>query len=231
MQGLKTQVQALKDQNARIEKRLDRLELREAVRSRPASSERKPKEEVPSLTVVRLKPKPNAAPKISTSVEVVEPMSEELEALSPPPQEPERGDEVDLAQGEAIFESGVAALKTGNVAGGVDRLQSFAAQNPKHPKADNAIYFTGVGLMGLNDYEDAATAFEKLISSYPASDAVVEAQLRLAECRARLGRTAEAREAYEKLVREHPGTAAAAQATARLATLKEDRTAQAPKEP
>lgn len=216
-----------------MEKRLERLELHDAVRARPlAEAQPKPKakEELPPLTVVKLKPKAEPAPQISTSVEVVEPAQGVVEELPLSLTGAEERRE-DSAATDAIFENAVAALKTGNLTGGVMRLQSFAGDNPRHAQADNAWYFAGVGLMGLNDYQDAATSFEKVISDYPAGDAVVDSYLKLAECKMRLGRPAEAREAYEKIIRQYPGTAAAVQAQGRLASLKEDRTARAPDEP
>ena len=50
----------------------------------------------------------------------------------------------------------MSALRTGNVEGGVARLRAFADQNPRHPRADNALYFAGLGLIGLKDYEGAS---------------------------------------------------------------------------
>jgi tol-pal system protein YbgF len=120
---------------------------------------------------------------------------------------------------EVEFEQAVAALRTGNVEGGVARLQRFADENPRHPRADNALYFRGLGLLGLQDYPAAADAFEALLKRYPAGDAVQDGMLRLAECRVRLKQAPEARELYTRLLTQYPGTAAASQAEQRLASL------------
>jgi tol-pal system protein YbgF len=110
-------------------------------------------------------------------------------------------------------------MKTGNVSGGIARLQKFAAENPRHPKADNALYYSGVGLMAESDFDGAANAFEKVLSAYPAGDAVMGSTLRLAECRARLKNTRAARALYTQVVNKYPGSAAASEATQRLALL------------
>jgi tol-pal system protein YbgF len=132
-----------------------------------------------------------------------------------------------VAQGEARdpdvleveYEQAVAALRTGNVEGGVTRLQRFADENPRHPRADNALYFRGLGQLGLSDYPGAADTFEALLKRYPAGDAVQDGMLRLAECRMRLKQAPEARELYTRLLTQYPGTAAASQAEQRLASL------------
>ncbi len=221
---LRAEVRALRAENDRLEKRLERLELRDAVRRGFSSADEKP-DALPPLTVVKLKPKPEAAPKIDTATPVVEPDPSVVAELSPPPRRSEPAevsevvDEVDAHEGERIFESGVEALKTGNVAGGVQKLLAFAEKNGRHPKADNALYFASVGLMGLDAHEDAARQFERLLAKYPASDAAVDAMLKLAECRVRLGRTIQAKVTYEKIIQTYPGTPAAAQAQEKLASL------------
>jgi tol-pal system protein YbgF len=232
---LKAQVRALHEENARVNQRLASLENQKAVASAVAGpprssssssamlSEPKAGAEVPSLTVVKLKPKREVAPKIKTEVEVFEPSPEIVAAMKKidaesrgEPAEPEE----DAVALDAVYEKGVSALKTGNVTGGVEQLQRFAQSAPKHSKADNAIYFSGVGLMGLNDYEDAARAFEEVLARYPAGDAVQDSMLKLAECRMRLNKPAEAKAVYEKIVANFPGTAAATAALGRLTQMR-----------
>jgi tol-pal system protein YbgF len=235
---LKAEVRALREDNARLEGRLTSLEQQKTIataRQAPPSSstaqapaerkaEPKPSAEVPSLTVVKLKPKKEVAPKLATETEVLEPSPEVLAAMkkieAEDRGEPSEPQEIDAAQGDELYDRGVQALKTGNVTGGVQQLQQFAAQAPKHSKADNALYFSGVGLMGLNDYEDAARAFEEVQSRYPAGDAVQDSMLKLAECRIKLNKPAEARAVYQKIVARFPGTAAADQAQGRLTQLQ-----------
>ncbi|MCI0571164.1 MAG: tetratricopeptide repeat protein, partial [Myxococcaceae bacterium] len=129
------------------------------------------------------------------------------------------GESVDPSLLDLEYESAVSALRTGNVAGGVERLKRFASENPRHARADNALYFAGVGLVGMEDVKGAAALLESLVASYPAGDAVTEALLRLAECRVKLHQESDARAIYNKLVTAFPGTAAASQAEQRLATL------------
>ncbi|MFE8597487.1 tetratricopeptide repeat protein [Archangium violaceum] len=243
---LKAEVRAMRETQARLEKRLERVELHASVsQSRAAAPAPSPAREAsapaaptssssgystPELAVVKLKPRNEPAPSLPTRVAVVEPTSDDMEMfISPAPDgddapataevsEP-KVDEVALAVLDAEFEQAVAALRTGNVEGGVTRLQAFAEQNPRHPRADNALYFSGLGQMGLKDHASAAKSFERLISSYPAGDAVLDGMLRLAECRMRLNQKDDARALYTRILTQFPGTAAATQAEQRLASL------------
>ncbi|NBD10944.1 tetratricopeptide repeat protein [Corallococcus sp. Z5C101001] len=181
------------------------------------------------LAVVRLKPKKEPAPRINTVVPVVEPDTDQMEMFISPVEgssgtgfaSPGRVEvpEKDPAILDAEYEHAVAMLRTGNVEGGVEKLTRFADENPRHPRADNALYFSGLGQMGLKDPAGAAKTFERLIKTYPAGDAVQDGMLRLAECRVRLNQAVDARALYTRVVTQFPGTAAATQAEQRLAAL------------
>jgi len=239
---LKAAVRALREDNARLEAKLSRLEQQTVIAAAaPVAKAQAPAQaaapltsagsstgerevSVPSLTVVKLKPKKEAAPKLRTDVDVLEPSPEVLAAMkkieAEQRGEPSEPEEIDAAQGDEIFQKGLDALKTGNVSGAIVELQKFASAAPRHAKADNALYFSGVGMMGLNDFEDAARTFEEVASRYPAGDAVQDSMLKLAECRLKLNSPKEARAVYEKIVSRFPGTMAATQAQGRLTQLR-----------
>lgn len=230
-------VRALRADNARLEARLDRIEQEQktakaiapratqpavtvASSGSAAASVTQPAPELPSLTVVKLKPKKEAAPKISTEVEVVEPPATVLTNENVGA-EAEPTDPMELAAIEQQYQSGVELLKTGNPEGGIAALQQFARDWPKHPHADNALFYSAVGLMAGREFKEAENVLEQAIRQYPAGDATLEALVKLAECRARLNRQAEARATWEKIVTNYPGTQAATLAQSRLASASQ----------
>lgn len=227
LQELRSSLRALRQENGRLEARLEKLEDERSARRSPqvssassVSSAAGAGEPVPALTVVKLRPKAQPAPKVSTRVEVVEPpdgLVGELKAGSGDPP-----DEADLAMAEAAYQKGVDALKTGNVEGGMSQLKRFAEDWPKHPRADNAKYFVGLAMMSQQDFTGAAEQFDRIATQYPAGDAMLDSMLKLAECRLRLNQPQEARTTWEKIVFAFPGTAAASQAQTRLAGLPQD---------
>ena len=233
-------VRALRAENARIESRLEAMESelkgpRAAGKatspaakasstsgSTSASAPAAPRDDVPSLTVVKLKPKKENAPKLSTEVEVVEPPIAIVDELAPAVELPaDPPDATENAFLEQQYLQGVDALKTGNAAGGITMLQQFARDWPKHPRADNALFFAAVGLMAAREFKDAETVLEHSVRQYPAGDATVDSMMKLAECRSRLNRQADARATWEKIVANYPGTQAATLAQSRLASASQ----------
>ncbi|MFT3707931.1 MAG: tetratricopeptide repeat protein [Archangium sp.] len=235
-------LRALRAENARLEARLEKLEAQQLVastraaqvktantQSAPAMTGRfngtpppvtgpqsTPSDALPPLAVVKLKPRREAAPKIPTVVEVSEPpttISDELSNNSDDPNEPSAA-----SLAETQYEHGVELMKTGNSAVGITQLEQFVTDWPRHPRADNALYFTGLALMSQKDFEPASERFERVVAQYPAGDAVLDSMLKLAECRLKLNRAAEARATWQKIVTSFPGTSAAAQAQARLSS-------------
>lgn len=221
-------VRALRAENARLEGRLDKLETdlksntrapvaREAPKAEPARREGQSSgsvEPVPSLTVVKLKPKREAAPRIATEVEVVEPPLASIAVTDVPDEAPDAQENAAIEQ---LYLQGVDALKTGNTEGGIASLRQFAHDWPKHPRADNALFYAAVGLMAAREFHDAELVLEQAVRQYPAGDATLESMVKLAECKSRLNRQADARATWEKIVASYPGTQAATLAQARLA--------------
>ncbi|MDP1919071.1 MAG: tetratricopeptide repeat protein [Myxococcales bacterium] len=231
-------VRALRAENARIEARLESMEaaLKGTPTPRPAAASSKaapasassgstataPRDDVPALTVVKLKPKKEVAPKLSTEVEVVEPPVAIVDELAPAVELPaDPPDATENAFLEQQYLQGVDALKTGNAAGGIAQLQQFAREWPKHPRADNALYYAAIGLMSAREFKDAETVLEQAIRQYPAGDATLDSMMKLAECRSRLNRQADARATWEKIVATYPGTQAATLAQSRLASASQ----------
>ncbi|MDC0708447.1 tetratricopeptide repeat protein [Stigmatella sp. ncwal1] len=232
--SLRAEIRALREQQARVSEKVERMERSASVLSARPASPKAPVEtpasaagapaprthEVPSLTVVKLKPKAEPAPALPVQVDVAEPDSDQMEMfVSSAPDEAPASSPMNTALLDAEFEQAVSALRTGNVETGVVRLQAFAEQNPRHAHADNALYFSGLGLIGLKDLDGASRLFERLISNYPAGDAVLDGMLRLAECRLKLKQPEDARALYTRVITQFPGTAAATQAEQRLASL------------
>jgi TolA-binding protein len=223
---LKSELRAMREENARVARRLERLESRQevtaAVRgaaSPHAAPAERPVSEIPALAVVKLKPRHAPAPPLKTEVPVAEPAPETLENLEPPSPPAKELPNEDPALGEAAFENALSSLNTGDLAGGVNQLLAFADEQPRHPKADNALYFASVGLLGMGATDDAIRMLTRMLSDYPAGDAVVDAMLKLGECHLKLRQQNEARAVYDKLISSYPGTAAAIAARQRLASL------------
>lgn len=234
-------MRALRAENARLESRVEKLESQKMIAAmrapapKPAAMTQKANasssaDALPPLAVVKLKPKREPAPRLDTSVQVNEP-DEAVEVYTdqnnpltktsaPAPSPNTEPDEADLAMADAQFDRGLEMMKTGNAEAGIAQMQQFVSDWPRHPKADNALYFAGLAWVADKDFEKAAGLFERVLAQYPAGDAVLDSMLKLADCRQKLNKTREARATWEKIVTNYPGTAAATQAQARLSSAR-----------
>jgi TolA-binding protein len=223
---LQASVKQLQDENLRLLERVQALEADRAAThaaQQPlgpllaAAPSTATGTEVPSLAVVKLKPRTDRAPPIDVHTPVHEPDAELVAALSR--SAAAGSDAPDATQLDGEFAQAQEALRTGNLSGGVERMQRFAEAHPKDPRADDALYLAALGELGQDEPGRAAKLLETVLQRYPAGDVVQQAMLKLAECRMRLKQPTEARALLARVVSSFPGTPAATEAEARLARL------------
>ncbi len=95
----------------------------------------------------------------------------------------------------------------------------FVKQYPKHPYANNALYWTGESYYSLGKYQKAATYFKEVIKKYPKGSKVPDALLKLGYTYAALNQKKVARDYLFKLMDQYPFSEAAQKAQAKLDEL------------
>lgn len=227
---LQASVKDLQDANLRLSSRLETLETEHAA-SRvgsaatastlaAASAAAPAGSEIPTLTVVKLKPRPDHAPALDVRTPVSEPDPELISAISrSSSQAPAEDAPPDAIQLDAEFSLASDALRTGNLSGGVERMKRFADAHPRDARADDALYLAALGELGQDEPARAAKFLETVLQRYPAGDVVQQAMLKLAECRLKMKQAPEARALLARVVTSFPGTPAATEAEARLARI------------
>jgi TolA-binding protein len=229
---LQASVKQLQDENLKLASRVDTLETeRAAIRAGATGAAAAPSalaaatvptpagSEIPSLTVVKLKPKPDRAPPLDVRTPVSEPEEELLSALNRSSPASAADAPADAIQLDAEFSQASESLRTGNLGGGVDRMKRFAEAHPRDPRADDALYLAALGELGQDEPARAAKLLESILQKYPAGDVVQQAMLKLAECRLKMKQATEARALLARVVTSFPGTPAASEAEARLARI------------
>ena len=105
----------------------------------------------------------------------------ETVAAVPPPQggetaTPDEGG----APAEEIrdYEDAFRRYRAGDYAGAIDRFQVFLQTHPSSEYADNALFWMGDSYFKLNDYEQAAVAFDKVVKRFPDGNKVPDALYR-----------------------------------------------------
>jgi tol-pal system protein YbgF len=99
-------------------------------------------------------------------------------------------------------------------------FQTFLAQFPTSPLADNAQYWLAETYYVRDDFAGAAAEFRKVIEQYPQAAKMPDALLKLGYCQAELGDNAAARSSLQEVMRQFPDTTAARLASQRLNSLR-----------
>lgn len=95
-------------------------------------------------------------------------------------------------------------------------MSNYLSQYPKGDYAANAHYWLGeIGLVG-GDLNSAQTHFQAVVTQFPSSPKVSDAQLKLGYIYYQQGKWALARQTLESLIKQYPNTSAATLATQRL---------------
>ena len=175
---LQASVQQLQDENLRLSSRLEALETERAAVRAGAAAAVPPSStlaaatagpavgsEIPTLAVVKLKPRPERAPPLDVRTPVSEPDSELISALTRSSQPASTDAPADAIQLDAEFSQASESLRTGNLAGGVERMKRFAEVHPRDARADDALYLAALGELGQDEPARAA----KLLESIPRS--------------------------------------------------------------
>jgi len=116
----------------------------------------------------------------------------------------------------AAYKAARAAHRAGDLVVAIRKYRDFAARNPRHDFADNAVLGLGRCRYARAELAAALKAFRWVIQHHPTGNVVPEALLMVGLTQWKLGRRAEARETLSRLVAMFPATKAGRHAAAEL---------------
>jgi tol-pal system protein YbgF len=133
-------------------------------------------------------------------------------ASAPPPARPTGSDEQNY---QAAFDL-ISARKYAEAGAG---FETFLAQFPTSPLADNAQYWLAETHYVRGQFAEALPEFRKVIEQYPQSAKLPDALLKIGYCQIELGDRNAARTSLQEVMRQFPDTTAARLASQRLSSL------------
>ncbi|HTO54675.1 MAG TPA: tol-pal system protein YbgF [Myxococcota bacterium] len=97
-------------------------------------------------------------------------------SVAPAPTPPEGGS----ASSEEVrdYENAFGLYRAGKYADAIDRFQAFLQTHPSSEFADNALFWMGESYFKLNDFEQAAVAFDRVVKRFPKGNKVPDALYR-----------------------------------------------------
>lgn len=107
------------------------------------------------------------------------------------------------------YDAALVAFNNGDYKGSLNQFRAYLTENPKDPKAPNAIYWMSMNQLALKDYLGARATSEDLIHHYSSSPKVPDAMLNLANAEIGLEDESAARSTLKSLVAKFPQSKAA----------------------
>ncbi len=119
-----------------------------------------------------------------------------------------------------LYNQGVSAYNARNYAGAQSAFVDFTRKYPSNGQVGNAWYFIGESNFQLNKFNEAAVAYDKVITKYSRSPRAASAYYKQAISFSKLGQKAAAVARMQELMKKYPTSAEASRAKAFLATNK-----------
>ncbi|MDZ7372511.1 MAG: tetratricopeptide repeat protein [candidate division KSB1 bacterium] len=116
------------------------------------------------------------------------------------------------------YEDALAEYKARNFKAALAIFQELLQTDPNNTLSDNCQYWIGECYYGMEDYNQALVAFEKVFS-FPGTNKAADAQLKIGLCYLKLGDRARARQEFQRLIDNYPDSEYVSKARSYLSQL------------
>ncbi len=124
------------------------------------------------------------------------------------------------ASPEALYGQALAAYQEGKIQRASALFEAYYAQYPRHPLADNALYWTGECHYARKRYLKAIDTFKSVLKDYPEGGKVPDALLKTGYSYLALGDKTTGRRYLQEVIRQYPFSPAGAKAEERLKVIR-----------
>ncbi len=87
--------------------------------------------------------------------------------------------------------------------------RQFLAKFPNDDLADNSQYWIGENYYSMNDWQNALSAFQQVVTRYPEGGKVPDAMLKMGYTQRQMGRNSQATATLNDLINKYPRSSAA----------------------
>ena len=129
-------------------------------------------------------------------------------------------DEGAQATPEVLYRQALAAYQEAKFDRATALFDAFCTQYPRHPLADNALYWTGECHYARKRYLKAIDAFKSVLQDYPDGGKVPDALLKTGYSYLALGDNSTGRRYLQEVIRQYPFSPAGAKAEERLGAIR-----------
>ena len=173
-------------------------------------------------------PVAGAAPQPGTAPTVPPPGPESTQTPTQPPATtppttpaPSTTPGVDPFAEQQAYQSAFDLVRSGRYEEAAVAFQEFIVEFPTGSYADNALYWLGETYYVRHQFEQAVREYERLVATYPNSQKLPDALLKIGYSHDELGNTAAAERVLGQLIQSHPQSTAATLARKRLLIIRQ----------
>lgn len=123
------------------------------------------------------------------------------------------------ADEQVLYNRALEQLRGRNYAAAVDGFRALAASHPAGQMADNTQYWLGEAYYVTAEFDQAAAAFQRVLTGWPNSRKAPDAMLKLGYTQIEQNKLAAARATLQQVATKYPDSDAAKLATDRLSRL------------
>jgi len=123
------------------------------------------------------------------------------------------------ADEQVLYNRALEQLRARNYAAAVDGFRALAASHPTGQMADNTQYWLGEAYYVTAEFDQAAAAFQRVLTGWPSSRKAPDAMLKLGYTQIEQNKLAAARATLQQVAAKYPDSDAAKLASDRLAKL------------
>ncbi len=120
---------------------------------------------------------------------------------------------------DAALQQGIAWVNSGDFAAAAKHFPEVLNRYPKHDKLPRLVFYAGLALARLEQWDQAAPFFARVAAEFADSEFADQALYELAWCERRRNKNAEAVKCYEKLLASHADSPLAVKVQSELAEL------------
>ena len=219
--SLGTEVRELRGQLESLSHRIDQLEERQRKLYLDADQRLQRIESGTQAQVADTSPQPATPPTAAATSDPSAPANQPTTTAPSATGTPSTTPGIDPFAEQQAYQSAFDLVRSGRYEEAAVAFREFVVEYPAGSYADNALYWLGETYYVRRQFEPAVREYERLVTTYPDSQKLPDALLKIGYSQDELGNKSEAEQVLGQLIQSHPQSTAATLARKRLLIIRQ----------
>ena len=219
--SLGTEVRELRGQLESLSHRIDQLEERQRKLYLDADQRLQRIESGTQAQVADTSPQPATPPTAAATSDPSASANQPTTTAPSATETPSTTPGIDPFAEQQAYQSAFDLVRSGRYEEAAVAFREFVVEYPAGSYADNALYWLGETYYVRRQFEPAVREYERLVTTYPDSQKLPDALLKIGYSQDELGNKSEAEQVLGQLIQSHPQSTAATLARKRLLIIRQ----------